>query len=167
MPASKAKQTGSKGRTQQRGKSETTFIDLLLQDHEKVRDLFEQIEEDEEGENREELFPELESELQMHMELEEKFFYPVLQQAEDAREKALEAYEEHNVAKTVLGELEKLKMDDERWQAKMNVLHEIVNHHLEEEEKNTFKMAKKILEKDQIQEITQQIQEQKTEKKAA
>lgn len=159
----------SKTKPQQKGKKESTFFDLLRQDHDKVRDLFEQIEEDEEGENREELFSGLRSELQEHLQLEEKFFYPVLEQSDDTRDKALEAYEEHNVAKTVLGEFSNLDREDERWDAKIKVLREIVNHHLQEEEKNVFKLAKKALEQDQIKQITDQIRQQKSqmEKKAA
>ncbi len=152
-----------------KAKKESTFFDLLKQDHDKVRDLFEQIEEDEDGENREELFAGLQSEIQEHLQLEEKFFYPVLEQSEAAREKALESYEEHNVAKTVLGDLVGLDKEDERWDAKLKVLQEIVSHHLQEEEKNIFKLAKKVLEPDQIKQITGQIRQQKseTEKKAA
>lgn len=160
--------TSERGKSKQAAKKEITFFDLLKQDHDKVRDMFEQIEE-EDAEARPDLFSELQSELLTHLELEEKFFYPVLEETEDARQKALEAYEEHNVAKTVLGECSKLDADDERWEAKIKVLQEIVNHHLQEEEKVIFKMAKKIMEKEQIQKITGQIRQQKSEveKKAA
>lgn len=159
----------SKSKSSSKGKKEMTFFDILKQDHDKVRDIFGQIEEDEEGENREGLFTGLQSELQEHLELEEKFFYPVLEQSEDARKKALEAYEEHNVAKHVLKECSSLDFEDERWKAKVTVLQEIVSHHLQEEEKNIFKTAKSLLEKDQIQQITDQIMQQKSrmEKKAA
>ena len=145
-----------------RGKKEVTFFDLLKQDHDKVKDIFQQIEEDEDGENREELFAGLQSELQTHIDLEEKLVYPVMQQSEELREKILEAYEEHNVAKHVLNECSNLDLEDERWEAKCSVLREIVNHHLQEEEKNLFNMAKKALEKEKIQDITNQIQQQKS-----
>lgn len=152
-----------------KGKKENTFFDILKQDHDEARSMFEQIEEDEEAENRKELFAGLKSELELHMELEEKYFYPIMEQSEDLREKALQAYEEHNVAKTVLGDFSGLDIDDERWEAKIKVLQEIVNHHMQEEEKDTFKLAKKSLEPDQIKEITDQIMQQKSavEKKAA
>ncbi len=151
------------------GKKEITFFDILKQDHDKVRDMFEQIAEDEEAENREEMFAGLQSELQEHLDLEEKFFYPVLDQNEETHDKALEAYEEHHVAKMVLSEFSGLDMEDDRWDAKIKVLQELVFHHLDEEEKNVFKMAKKALEPDQIKQITDQIQQQKSEaeKKAA
>lgn len=148
---------------------ETSFFDILKQDHDNVKNMFEQIEEDEEGENREEMFAGLRSELQEHMQLEENFFYPVMEQSEDLRDMALEAYEEHHVAKTILSEFSGLDFDDDRWHAKMKVLQEVVNHHIQEEEKNIFKSARKALETDQISEITNQIREHKRgmEKKAA
>ena len=92
-----------------------------------------------------------------------------MNEIEATRDKALEAYEEHHVARMVLDECSGLDKEDERWNAKIKVMQEIVNHHLQEEEKNVFKLAKKELEPDQIKQITDQIQQQKSsmEKKAA
>jgi iron-sulfur cluster repair protein YtfE (RIC family) len=150
-------------------KRESTFFDLLKEDHDKVKDMFEQIEEQEEADSKEELFATLHSELQEHMAMEEKFFYPLLEQDESAREKALEAYEEHDVAKTVAAAFKGLDVENERWDAKIKVLQEIVNHHLQEEEKIIFKMAKKMLKSEQIKQITDQMMQMKSqaEKKAA
>ena len=69
----------------------------------------------------------------------------------------------------VLDEFSGLDLEDDRWMAKFKVLREIVSHHLQEEEKNIFKMVKKVLEPDQIKQITDQIQQAKgqAEKKAA
>ncbi len=158
----------TKSSSRPKGKKEITFFDILKQDHDKVRNLFEQIV-DEEAENREELFASLQSELQEHLDLEEKFFYPVLEQNESTHDKALEAYEEHHVAKMLLSEFSGLSREDDRWNAKIKVLKEVVNHHLQEEEKNVFKLAKKELEPDRIKQLTEQIQQQKSqmEKKAA
>lgn len=145
------------------------FTDILKQDHDMARDLFEQIEEDEDGENRQELFSTLQTALQDHMDLEEKLFYPVLQENEESSDKALESLEEHHLAKMVLSEINSVDMDDDRWMAKFKVFQEVVNHHMQEEEKNIFKMVKKIMEPDQIKDITDQIQQMKSqaEKKAA
>jgi hemerythrin-like domain-containing protein len=147
-----------------KSKKESTFFDILKQDHDKIRDIFEQIEEDEGGENRQELFAGLQSELQEHLDLEEKTFYPQMEKSEDLRDKALEAYEEHHVAKMVLGEFTGLDIEDDRWDAKLKVLQEVVNHHLQEEEKNIFKLAKKSFEPDQIKQVTDQVLQMKSEK---
>jgi hypothetical protein len=57
---------------------------------------------------------------------------------------ALEAYEEHAVVKLVLAELPGVDPEDERFDAKMTVLSELIEHHVEEEEDEMFKIAKKL-----------------------
>jgi hypothetical protein len=138
------------------------LFDLLKEDHDKVKDLFEQIEDSEDDtESREELFSQIKGDLEIHMEGEESYLYPALEEHDDTREMALEAYEEHHVAKTVLIEVEELDQEDERWKAKMKVLKELIEHHIEEEEGELFKLAKKVLAKEEIQEISANIEQLK------
>lgn len=161
--ASSRPRRGGKPKAQPRAKSQTNLFDLLKQDHEKVKDLFEQIEEDGEMEleDRGDIFAQIEEELEMHIEGEEKFFYPALKENEETHEKVLESYEEHNVTKTVLNEFGNVPQDDERWRAKMKVLKDLVEHHIREEEREVFKLARKALPKEQLQRIHDQIQQQK------
>ncbi len=158
---SRAKSVGR--RSPAKGKGEMDLFSLLKQDHKKVRDLFEQIEEDGEAEMefQGDLFSQIEDELQLHMDGEEGFFYPALEKSEKSHEKALESYEEHHVTKMLLGEFGDLAQDDERWKAKIKVLKEVVTHHIEEEEKEIFKIAKRALGREEIQQIGRQILQQK------
>jgi hypothetical protein len=55
-----------------------------------------------------------------------------------------EAYEEHHVVKLVLAELPQVDVEDERFEAKMTVLSELIEHHVEEEEDEMFKSAEKL-----------------------
>lgn len=171
MVAQKRSKKSVEGRSKSssQAKSDMSLFDLLKKDHDNVKDLFEQIQEDGdmEMESREDLFSQIEEELEMHMEGEEKFFYPALKESEEAHEKVLEAYEEHHVAKTVLGETADLDKEDERWDAKIKVLNELVEHHIKEEEGEIFKIAKRVLAKEQIQEIARQIQQQKDQRAGA
>lgn len=134
---------------------ERNILDLLKQDHEKVRYLFDRIGKSgrKETSTLQKLFTELKDELEIHMEGEERFFYSALEQHEEAREKVLQAYEEHQVAKTLLGTFTSLAVDDERWRAKLQVLDEIVEHHLKEEESEVFKLARRDLERNQMLEM--------------
>jgi hemerythrin superfamily protein len=158
-----ARQSKAKSKTSGREKA-GTFFDILKEDHEKVMSLFEQIEEGEEMEVEEmgDIFSQIQQELEAHMDLEESYFYPVLEESDETRQEALEAYEEHKVAKLVLNDFGNIGQDDERWKAKLKVLKELVEHHVQEEEGNVFKMAKKVIDKDQIQEITENIEQQKS-----
>jgi hemerythrin-like domain-containing protein len=80
------------------------------------------------------------------MQIEEKVFYPAVKELDTkkAEEMVLEAYEEHGVVKLVLAELPKVDPDDERFEAKMTVLEELIEHHVEEEEEEMFPLAEKL-----------------------
>lgn len=136
---------------------------VLKKDHEEVKDLIEeQIESHKSGSGSgSDLTAKIISELSAHMESEEKVFYPRLEEDEEAREKILESYEEHHVAKGVLKELGKTSKSDERLQAKLKVMKELVDHHIEEEEKHVFKAARKFLNKEESQKIAEKFMDEK------
>ena len=62
----------------------------------------------------------------------------------------LEGYEEHHVADLIKAELEDMTPDEEMYDAKMKVLQENIEHHLEEEEKDMFPKGKKVLGDDAV-----------------
>lgn len=144
-------------------------FELLKTDHEKVSGIMEKIDETTERgvKTREELFAQLKNELDLHAQLEEQLFYPTLEEADETRDITLEAYEEHNLVKQLLSELEAEPKDDEQWTAKFTVLKENVEHHVEEEEGELFKKARKVLSKEQREEIGRRIEEAKRQGKAA
>jgi hypothetical protein len=136
-------------------------FELLKQDHQKVAGIFEKLEQTTERaiKTREEMFERLRSELDMHATLEDQIFYPVLKEAAETREITLEAIEEHKVVKQLLEELSSLPVEDEQWTAKLTVLKENVEHHVEEEEKEMFKSARQVLSKEQIEELGRMMEE--------
>jgi hemerythrin superfamily protein len=103
---------------------------------------------------------EITRDLALHMKIEEEMFYPAVRElsTKKAEEMVLEAYEEHNVVKLVLATLPKVDPEDERFEAKMTVLQELVKHHVEEEEEEMFKLAHK-LEEDRLEELGEQMME--------
>ena len=144
-------------------------FELLKQDHEKVAGLFEKLEPTTERgvKTREELFTQLKQELDVHAKIEETILYPVLKEAKETEDITLEAYEEHSVVKRLLGELEKMPKDDESWGAKLKVLQENVEHHVEEEEGEMFKKARKVLSEEQIENLGTRMEAAKQEQKKA
>lgn len=134
---------------------------ILKKDHEEVKELIEEQIESHHSGSGSDLMAKIASELLAHMEGEEKTLYPRLEQDEETREKILESYEEHHVTKEVLKELGKSSKNDDRWLAKLTVMKELVDHHVEEEEKHVFKAAKKILDKEEAQEIAEQFMDEK------
>jgi hypothetical protein len=143
-------------------------FELLKKDHKKVSDLFKQLEETTERavKTREELFGKLKQELDVHARIEEQIFYPAIKEAEETHEITLEAIEEHNVVKQLLSELDSMPVDDERWTAKLTVLKENVEHHVEEEEGEMFKDAQKVLSAEQVEELGARMESSKQELKA-
>lgn len=129
--------------------------DLLKDDHKRVSAIFEKLEPTTERalKTREELFSKLNSELEVHTAIEEQFLYPALKQEAETRDITLEAYEEHNVVKELLKELGSTPKDSEEWTAKLTVLKENVEHHVEEEEGEMFKKARKVLTDEQAEEL--------------
>jgi len=162
MPTS---QKSGSDKSEPHGKMELTIFDVLKQDHEKARYLFDKAEKSgrKDVASLQKLFSQLEEELEVHMEGEERFFYSALEQNDELREKVLESYEEHQVAKTLIATFQALAVDDERWAAKMKVLNEVVEHHMQEEEREIFKMARKALGKEQQHEMALQFQRNKRE----
>jgi hypothetical protein len=144
-------------------------FELLKKDHEKVSGIFEKLEPTTERgvKTREELFAQLKQELEIHAQIEEQIFYPALKQAQETRDITLEAYEEHHVIKELLAELDELAKDDETWGAKLTVLKENVEHHVEEEEGEMFKGARKVLSGEQIEELGARMEAAKQEQKKA
>lgn len=142
---------------------------LLKEDHKKVAGIFEKLEPTTERgvKTREELFTQLKNELDVHAKIEETIFYPALREADETHDIILEGYEEHKVIKTLLAELDTLPKDDEKWGAKLKVLQENVEHHVEEEEGEMFKGARTVLSAEQAEQLGLRLEEAKKEQKKA
>lgn len=124
-------------------------VRLLMKQHREVEALFRKVEKTEDADERKGLMGQIKQRLELHTLLEEEIFYPALRglDSKKAEEMVLEAYEEHHVVKLVLAELPRVDPKDERFEAKMTVLKELVEHHVEEEEQDRgglFKLAKKL-----------------------
>jgi hypothetical protein len=119
--------------------------DLLKSQHREVKALFRRAKKAE-GEECREVLDEITEKLRHHMYIEENVFYPAVQDlgTKKTAEMVPEAYEEHHVVQLVLNELPDVDPEDERFQAKMTVLDELIQHHVDEEEKEMFEAAQKL-----------------------
>jgi Hemerythrin HHE cation binding domain len=120
--------------------------DLLKKQHKDVKSLFKKIEGTEDSRQRRRILDEVARSLEAHTLIEEEIFYPAVRglDTRKAEEMVAEAFEEHHVVKLVLAELPRVNPEDERFEAKMTVLSELVEHHADEEEKEMFKLAQKL-----------------------
>jgi hypothetical protein len=134
--------------------------DLLKRQHKDVKSLFKKLESTDNPRMRRQLMTEIARDLEGHTVIEEEIFYPAVRELESrkAEKMVLEAYEEHHVVKLVLAELPQVNPEDERFEAKMTVLSELVEHHVEEEEQEMFKLAQK-LGRDELEDLGEQMEE--------
>lgn len=133
-------------------------IELLKQDHKKVEKIFADMDK---KDARAKLFPELDRELSVHAEIEEKIFYPASKEAEPTRDLVLESIEEHKQIKMVLADLEQADKSTDVWAAALKVLKEDVMHHVGEEEDELFPKVRKVLSKQQLEDLGRRMEELK------
>ena len=126
-------------------------IELLKQQHRNVEELFEKFEKVSGGgdESLMDLFARLADNLATHMTIEEKLFYPSVYVGPMAG-KLHEAVEEHLATKRVIADLLDMDPADTQFRAKVKVLQELVKHHVEEEENALFKDVKKMMTRDEL-----------------
>jgi hemerythrin-like domain-containing protein len=144
-------------------------IQLLKDDHERMKKLLTDIEKTDESDTstRERLFTQARDDLTIHEAIEEEIFYPALKEHPKAKEIVLEAYEEHGVVDMIMADIENVPFDDERWAAKFTVMKENIEHHIEEEEKEMFKQARDVFEKQDLEELGRRMTARKEELQAA
>ena len=117
-------------------------IALLKEDHRKVEKLFKDFE-GAKGEGRKQkLAQQICMELAVHTKIEEEIFYPACE-GKIEEDLLKEAYVEHDAAKVLMAEIEAGDGEsDEYFDAKVKVLSEEVEHHVEEEESDLFKQVR-------------------------
>ena len=140
-------------------------IELLESDHRKVEMLFEQYEEEKEGdeETKRSIAERICKELTAHAQLEEELFYPWLREnlGEEEMEMVEEAYVEHASAKDLIAQIEAGGTIDGAYDAKVKVLQEYIKHHVEEEENEIFKAVRD--KQEELDEVGQEMHARKAE----
>ncbi|GAC1629341.1 MAG: hypothetical protein NVS4B5_20360 [Vulcanimicrobiaceae bacterium] len=123
---------------------------IIKADHDRVADLFKRaLADDSNVTKMRPLVAEILSELETHAKMEESLFYPALykksKSADEDRQRVLEAAEEHGTLKDLMKKIKKSTGRDETLRAKVQVLSELVKHHVEEEEHEMFDEARRLL----------------------
>ena len=143
-----AKSTSSRSRGGARKTGASTAarndaIALLKADHRAVEKLFGQFEKARGDERKRELALRICNELKVHTQIEEELFYPMSREFLEDDEIVNEAVVEHASAKDLIAQIEAMAPSDEMFDAKVTVLQEMIEHHVEEEEKEYFPQVQK------------------------
>ncbi len=127
---------------------EGSIFEILKSEHKQVKEKFQQII------NRRDmnLFSQTLSALTMHMSGEELLLYPKLETNPNTRLMAIKAFEEHNAGKAFVGKITSTQPDD-RWVAQVEVLWDMLGHHIEVEENHIFPTGKNVINEKEAMEI--------------
>lgn len=147
-------------------------IALLVRDHKEVEQLFRQFEKltERAQKSKQKIVAKIIRELAVHSAIEEMLFYPAVRTAalkantrslKEAADTVLESLEEHHVVKWTLSELEKMSPEEERFDAKVQVLMESVRHHVEEEQEELFPKVRKLFDAEVLEQLGERMQKAK------
>lgn len=121
----------------------------LREDHDKQRTLLELVSKTHgDSSGRRELFARLTAELQNHAKAEEQSLYAAMMAKDHGVEKARHSVAEHKDIDDLIETLEAMDFSNPRWLATFSRLQDKVLHHLEEEEREVFQVAGRVLDDD-------------------
>lgn len=116
----------------------TDAIKLLKSDHKEVEAMFKKYPKLKDDAEKQALADEICLALTVHAQIEEEIFYPAARAALEDEDLLDEAEVEHASAKQLIAEIKAMKAGDRLFDAKVTVLGEYINHHVEEEEEEMF-----------------------------
>ena len=128
-------------------------LDLLTEDHQKVKKLFEQAQQVRDNQEKKELFDQIDTQLAVHAEIEETIFYPALEEHDQLKEMVREARQEHEEVEQLLLEIEDLATEETDFTSALAGLHETVEHHVAEEEGEMFPKIREIFDKEALERL--------------
>lgn len=141
-----------------------SVIAVLENDHRKVIQMLSELESTGSEEKRAHLLDQIRKEIQIHTQLEEEIFYPAVQQvlrSKEERKLVHEAREEHNAVDMVLPRLRDPISDVEVFQARVKVVKDMVEHHIDQERNEMFPEARRRMSREQLRELGEQVEERR------
>lgn len=139
-------------------------ITLLKDDRQNVSKLFKEYDGlgDQATKSTLQLVEKITKELTAHAYIEEQIFYPFARERVlDVDDDVKEGIEEHHVMKVTMRELADLDPDDDEYDAKVTVLKEVVEHHVEEEEDEWFPKVREAIGRNDLTEVGQRMESAK------
>ena len=146
-PAKKAPVRKSAAPAKKSTRTRADATTLLAKDHKDVKALFKRYEKlskaEADGSERQELAEQICEMLTVHAQVEEEIFYPAVRAAAVDEDLMDEAEVEHASAKDLISQIRSMSPEDDLYDAKVTVLGEYINHHVEEEEGQMFPKARR------------------------
>lgn len=125
-------------------------FDVLKKEHKEIKRLLGEAEKDPRR------FSEFSEEVDRHVHAEEQVLYMPYKDEQKLHEMILEGFEEHHVVSTIIKEMDGETAGSDEWAAKLTVMSENLEHHIDEEEKELFPAAEKLVGRDRAMEMARQ-----------
>ena len=138
------------------------ILTALKADHDKVKKLLNAILATEDAKKRSALFLQFKTELAPHSRAEEKVLYARLEKTAEGKDEALEGTVEHEVVDRLVEDLsDPESLESDQWSARCRVLQELLEHHIEEEEGDFFKTARKLFDRQALDKMGEEFAAEK------
>ena len=136
----------------------------IKKDHDKVAALFEKIAGEANATRRQSYFDQIKNELTLHAKSEEATFYEALKKGnKEVKEEEEHAEKEHDEIEKMLAKVSGFASNTVEWLMACGELKHCVDHHVKDEEGEMFKMAKKIISKEEAEELAVEMDAMKQE----
>lgn len=140
--------------------SGTDVFQILRTDHQEVSKLMDQIKQAN-NQQKQQLFSQLQEELNNHMNLEERFFYPKLEEIDDLADLVQDSYADHDDIRQILQQMSEQDFDSDEWQANCEALEDTKDDHIDVEEEEIFPQAMELVDGNVLNQIGEQIAAEK------
>jgi hemerythrin superfamily protein len=125
--------------------SENDILSTLQAEHDEVQEMLEKLNGSDNAREQKQLVARIKAALVPHNKAEEKVVYDAVLalRGREARVDGHEGYIEHNLGGITLKKLEKLTANTPEFKAAAKVLKELIDHHVEEEERNIWSLVRR------------------------
>jgi hemerythrin superfamily protein len=125
--------------------SQNDILSTLQAEHDEVQEMLEKLNGSGNAREQKQLVARIKAALVPHNKAEEKVVYDAVLalRGREARVDGHEGYIEHNLGGITLKKLEKLTANTPEFKAAAKVLKELIDHHVEEEERNIWSLVRR------------------------
>lgn len=137
------------------------YLSHNQEEHKKAKDMAKAIKKETNQQKKEGLFKDLYTMIYSHHHAEEEVVFSAVMKelkTKEDKDTIFEMKEEHSLASFQFSVANQTALDNESWDAKFSALMEVLEHHMEEEEKDFAKLAKEVLSKEKRQELLEEFE---------
>ena len=137
------------------GESQPDILDTLQAEHDEVQEMLKNLVDSDTAREQKALVTRIKNALVPHTKAEEKVVYDAVLtlRSKDAKIDGNEGYIEHGLADATLKKLGKLTANTPEFKAAAKVLKELIDHHVQEEERNIWAQVKDNFSDDQREQM--------------